>query len=230
MRLADADNPGGQGSLVLHREIEAGSEALDRRLRTVCAKSPSASAARVASAAPAVASRMAGKVTRGSPRHGLIGFSPPMRLCRSCWRWRRRFAAAGGATSTATPRQGLVLLRSRGGRPLRDRTGEGYNRGGGCVVLGVRGRVVAAGVQDPARLSLCPAVAGGRRLENRTREQFNRPLLAHPRQKPSEHTRATYQSGRPPAQSRTGETLHAHGECFASAGGSIAGTFIDTRI
>ncbi len=89
----------------------------------------------------------------------------------------------------------------------------------------VRGRIVAAGVHT-RRLALCPQVSA-REIENYTREQFNRLLLAHPCVS-SENYARDVQSGMIRLRVEQWETPHTRRA--ASAGRLYRGMFIDTKL
>lgn len=99
------------------------------------------------------------------------------------------------------------------------------NPGVADAVFHVRGRIVAAGVHT-RRLALCPQ-ASPREIENYSREQFNRLLLAYPCVS-SENYARDVQSGVVRLRVEQWETPHARRA--ASAGRLYRGTFIDTNL
>ncbi len=89
----------------------------------------------------------------------------------------------------------------------------------------VRGRIVAASVQT-RRLALCPQVAA-REIEQYTREEFNRLVLAHPCVSSEKYAREV-QSGMIRLRVDQWETPHARRA--ASAGRLYRGMFIDKNL
>ena len=99
------------------------------------------------------------------------------------------------------------------------------NPGVADAVFRVRGRIVAAGLHT-RRLAVCPQ-ASAREVENYTREQFNRLLLAYPCVS-SENYARDVQSGMIRLRVDQWETPHARPA--ASAGRLYRGMFIDTKL
>ena len=89
----------------------------------------------------------------------------------------------------------------------------------------IRGRIVAASLQI-RRLALCPQVSA-REVENYTREEFNRLLLAYPCVSTGSYARDV-QSGIIRLRVDQWETPHARRA--ASAGRLYRGMFIDTNL
>ena len=132
-------------------------------------------------------------------------------------------AAAGDAEPRPSAR--LVLADPEAWQAGRCVIYREVNRGVADASFYVRGRIVAAGVQT-RRLSLCPQVAA-REIENYTREQFNRLLLAHPCVS-SENDARDVQSGVVRLRVEHWETPHARRA--ASAGRLYRGMFIDANL
>lgn len=99
------------------------------------------------------------------------------------------------------------------------------NSGVADAAFYVKGRIVAAGVQT-RRLSLCPQVAG-RSVEQYTREEFNRLVLAHPCVSSDNYARDV-QSGIVRLRVERWETPHARRA--ASGGRLYRGMFVDTNL
>ena len=99
------------------------------------------------------------------------------------------------------------------------------NPGVADATFHVQGRIVVAGVQT-RRLPVCPKVSA-REIENFTREEFNRLLLAHPCVS-SDNDARDVQSGMVRLRVEQWETPHARRA--ASAGRLYRGMFIDMKL
>jgi len=93
------------------------------------------------------------------------------------------------------------------------------------AVFHVQGRIVAAGVRT-RRLAVCPRVSA-REIENTTREQFNRLLLAYPCVS-SENYARDVQTGTIRLRVEQWETPHARRA--ANGGRLYRGMFIETKL
>jgi hypothetical protein len=132
-------------------------------------------------------------------------------------------AAAGDAELRPSAR--LVLADPDAWREGRCVIYREVNRGVADAVFHVRGRIVAAGVHT-RRLALCLQVSA-KEVENYTREQFNRLVLAHPCVSSANFVRDV-QSGMIRLRVDQWETPHARRA--ASAGRLYRGMFIDTNL
>ena len=136
-------------------------------------------------------------------------------------------AAAGAAAGAAELRPSARLVEAdpgawRAGRCVIYRE---VNPGVEDASFYVKGRIVAADVQT-RRLSLCPQVSG-RSIEQYTREEFNRLVLAHPCVSSANYARDV-QSGIVRLRVEQWETPHPRRA--ASAGRLFRGMFIDTKL
>jgi len=136
-------------------------------------------------------------------------------------------AAAGATVGAAELRLSARLVEAdpeawRAGRCVIYRES---NPGLADAAFYVKGRIVAADVQT-RRLSLCPQVSG-RSIEQYTREEFNRLVLAHPCVSSANYARDV-QSGIVRLRVEQWETPHPRRA--ASAGRLYRGMFIDTKL
>lgn len=136
--------------------------------------------------------------------------------------------AAAGATAGAVelrPSARLVEADPEAWRAGRCVIYRESNPGVADAAFYVRGRIVAADVQT-RRLAVCPQVPG-KSIEQYTREEFNRLVLAHPCVSSASYAREV-QSGMIRLRVERWETPHARRA--ASAGRLYRGMFIDTNL
>ena len=136
-------------------------------------------------------------------------------------------AAALAAASEAElrPSARLVLADPEAWRAGRCVIYREVNPGVADAVFYVRGRIVAVDVQT-RRLGLCPQVSA-REIEQYTREEFNRLVLAHPCVSSANYAREV-QSGMIRLRVDQWETPHVRRA--ASAGRLYRGMFINTNL
>ena len=132
---------------------------------------------------------------------------------------------AAASDAELRPSARLVLADPEAWRAGRCVIYREVNPGVADAVFYVRGRIVAVDVQT-RRLALCPQVSA-REIEQYTREEFNRLVLAHPCVSSANYAREV-QSGMIRLRVEQWETPHARRA--ASAGRLYRGMFIDTNL